>query len=144
MFCEGIPIFYYGTEQGFKGGNDPANREALWSNMDKNHPLYQFTAITVKTRKAHKAWACEHIERFVEADFYAFSRCDVLIATTNSFKTASHEVGFLPWKEGVEVCNVYNTKECHTVGSKGIKITLENYATKVFVPKNTLIELETE
>ena len=40
MFCEGIPIFYYGTEQGFKGGNDPANREALWSNMDKNHPLY--------------------------------------------------------------------------------------------------------
>lgn len=23
LFCEGIPIYYYGTEQGFKGGNDP-------------------------------------------------------------------------------------------------------------------------
>jgi glycosidase len=26
----GIPIVYYGMEQGFSGGSDPANREALW------------------------------------------------------------------------------------------------------------------
>jgi len=40
FFVEGIPIFYYGTEQGFKGGNDPQNREPLWTNLDKTHPLY--------------------------------------------------------------------------------------------------------
>ncbi len=28
---QGIPCVYYGTEQGFSGGNDPANREDLWS-----------------------------------------------------------------------------------------------------------------
>lgn len=27
---DGIPCLYYGTEQGFSGGNDPANREPLW------------------------------------------------------------------------------------------------------------------
>ncbi|KIK65915.1 glycoside hydrolase family 13 protein [Collybiopsis luxurians FD-317 M1] len=27
---DGIPILYYGQEQGYQGGNDPANREALW------------------------------------------------------------------------------------------------------------------
>lgn len=27
---DGIPCIYYGTEQGFSGGNDPANREVLW------------------------------------------------------------------------------------------------------------------
>ena len=27
---EGIPCLYYGTEQDFSGGNDPANRENLW------------------------------------------------------------------------------------------------------------------
>ncbi|TCD66626.1 hypothetical protein EIP91_001093, partial [Steccherinum ochraceum] len=27
---DGIPIMYYGQEQGYTGGNDPANREALW------------------------------------------------------------------------------------------------------------------
>lgn len=25
---DGIPILYYGQEQGYTGGNDPANREA--------------------------------------------------------------------------------------------------------------------
>lgn len=27
---DGIPCIYYGTEQDFRGGNDPANREVLW------------------------------------------------------------------------------------------------------------------
>ena len=32
---DGIPAIYYGTEQDFTGGNDPANRERLWdSNFD--------------------------------------------------------------------------------------------------------------
>lgn len=113
--------------------------------MNKTHPLYKFTATTVKTWKAHKAWSCEHVERYVSTNLYAFSRCDVLIATTNSFNTAIYEVGFLPWKSGVEVCNIYKTNECHTVSSKGITVTLEKYETKVFVPKDTLlVELETE
>jgi len=30
MTEEGIPCLYYGTEQDFAGGNDPANREVLW------------------------------------------------------------------------------------------------------------------
>ena len=32
---QGIPCIYYGTEQEFNGGNDPANRERLW---DKGFP----------------------------------------------------------------------------------------------------------
>jgi glycosidase len=31
MTEEGIPCVYYGTEQDFNGGNDPANREVLWN-----------------------------------------------------------------------------------------------------------------
>nr|AOC97455.1 alpha-amylase [Flammulina velutipes] len=27
---DGIPILYYGQEQGYRGGNDPNNREAMW------------------------------------------------------------------------------------------------------------------
>ncbi|KAF5385548.1 hypothetical protein D9757_006764 [Collybiopsis confluens] len=38
---DGIPILYYGQEQGYQGGNDPANREALWSSgfNEDNKPL---------------------------------------------------------------------------------------------------------
>lgn len=30
LTMDGIPCIYYGTEQDFEGGNDPANREDLW------------------------------------------------------------------------------------------------------------------
>lgn len=33
---DGIPIVYYGLEQGFSGGSDPANREALWPSAYAN------------------------------------------------------------------------------------------------------------
>jgi alpha-amylase len=42
LFAQGIPIVYYGSEQGFNGGNDPFNREALWPFMNPNNPLYIF------------------------------------------------------------------------------------------------------
>ena len=33
MTWPGIPIVYYGDEQGYAGGNDPNNREILWTNL---------------------------------------------------------------------------------------------------------------
>ena len=35
MTSVGIPMVYYGAEQYFAGGNDPANRETLWGHMNK-------------------------------------------------------------------------------------------------------------
>ncbi|MCC6807356.1 MAG: DUF1966 domain-containing protein [Deltaproteobacteria bacterium] len=41
MAMPGVPVIYYGTEQGYKGENDPSNREDLWlSHYDQAHPLY--------------------------------------------------------------------------------------------------------
>lgn len=34
LTSSGIPIIYYGTEQLFKGGNDPFNREIIWNNLN--------------------------------------------------------------------------------------------------------------
>lgn len=40
MTARGIPFFYYGDEQYFSGGNDPANRESLWDAMNTNSDMY--------------------------------------------------------------------------------------------------------
>lgn len=40
MTARGIPFFYYGDEQEFSGGNDPANRESLWNAMDTSSDVY--------------------------------------------------------------------------------------------------------
>jgi len=42
MATQGIPSLYYGVEQEFAGGNDPANRENLWLQQSYNREaLYQ-------------------------------------------------------------------------------------------------------
>ena len=39
---DGIPIMYYGQEQGFSGNADPYNREPLWTSKYENSTTYQF------------------------------------------------------------------------------------------------------
>jgi len=40
---DGVPYVYYGQEQGFKGGNDPDNREPLWTTgYSTSTPMYAF------------------------------------------------------------------------------------------------------
>ncbi|KAI0338565.1 glycoside hydrolase family 13 protein [Trametopsis cervina] len=54
---DGIPILYYGQEQGYTGGADPANREALWlSGYGTDKPLVQHVeALTTARQTAAKA-----------------------------------------------------------------------------------------
>ncbi|MCB9760522.1 MAG: alpha-amylase [Alphaproteobacteria bacterium] len=55
MTQEGVPLLYYGTEQGFAGGNDPANREPLWpSGYDTDGDLFVWTAGLTALRAAHE------------------------------------------------------------------------------------------
>ncbi|KAH7927724.1 glycoside hydrolase family 13 protein [Leucogyrophana mollusca] len=41
FMSDGIPIVYYGQEQGFNGNADPYNREALWTSGYANSTTYQ-------------------------------------------------------------------------------------------------------
>ena len=45
IMAGGVPIIYQGQEQGFSGGDEPANREALWtSNFSRESALYTMIA----------------------------------------------------------------------------------------------------
>ncbi|KII86288.1 glycoside hydrolase family 13 protein [Plicaturopsis crispa FD-325 SS-3] len=50
---DGIPIMYYGQEQGFSGGGDPNNREAMWpSGYYRQTPLVSHVRALNAARKA--------------------------------------------------------------------------------------------
>ncbi|MEQ1501585.1 MAG: alpha-amylase family glycosyl hydrolase [Myxococcota bacterium] len=52
----GIPVLYYGTEQGFSGGNDPANREPIWpTGYRTDGPLYRYIQELTAIRRDHPA-----------------------------------------------------------------------------------------
>ncbi|KAG2149365.1 glycoside hydrolase family 13 protein [Suillus clintonianus] len=50
FMTDGIPIVYYGQEQGFSGSSDPYNREAMWPSKYANTTTYQLISTLNKFR----------------------------------------------------------------------------------------------
>ena len=136
LFTTGIPIVYYGTEQAFAGGDDPANRESLWPSYNTDHELYQYLKTLVSVRKAQKVYSQAQIQRYASSNFYSFSRGMTLVCLTNSGgSTVTTTVSYLPFAAGTTVCNALIANDCATVTSTGLTVTLTNGVPKVYVPK---------
>ena len=142
LFAQGLPIIYYGTEQGFSGGADPANREALWpTGLSTEHPMYKFLTQLITIRKSHQVWAQPHIERWCDDTFYAFSRGDVLIALTNQQGTQHRDVTYHPYKAGQKVCNLMIAGDCVTISQDNkFGVTLVNGEVKIYYPATSSLE----
>ena len=136
LFAQGIPIIYYGSEQGFSGGQDPQNREALWTSMNPSNPLYTFIQTIVGVRKQYKVWSQPHVERWCDDSFYAFTRGSVLIAVTNNDQGQQHrDVSYHPYQPGQKICNQLVAGDCVVVTADNkLPVFLNNGETKVFVP----------
>lgn len=140
MFSLGIPIVYYGTEQGFDGGKDPQNREPLWtSGFSTSGPLFNFTSNIVHWRKQYEVWNYPQIERYADNNFYAFTRGTTLIALTNVGNNGisiSRNITYHPYKVGDVICNLFYFKDdCITVTNSGFYINLNKGESKIYVPK---------
>ena len=84
MTEEGIPCLYYGTEQDFAGGNDPANREVLWNTgFATSGDTFRHFAKLARTRATYEAlrrgdtnvvWSSGHVGSEEDAGIFAFER----------------------------------------------------------------------
>jgi len=138
LFSTGIPIIYYGTEQEFSGGNDPKNREPLWwSEYKTDSELYQFLKVTIKARKNEAVWNYNLVERWQDDQFYAFTRGNTLVITTNQGYYAdaiTRTITYHPYSVGTKLCNIYYPNDdCVQVTSNGITVTLHHGEPKVYV-----------
>jgi len=139
LFSTGIPIIYYGSEQGFNGGDDPKNREPLWnSNYDTNAELYQFLKTSIAARKKEAIWNHQLVERWQDDQFYAFTRGDTLVITTNQGYGAgdiTRTITYHPYSVGTKLCNIYwPNDDCIQVTSNGITVSLKHGEPKVYIP----------
>jgi alpha-amylase len=95
MLSRGIPIVYYGSEQGYAGGNDPQNREDLWrSSFNTNADLYKFIAALTGAKSAAGGLGGNDHETLYTADTaYAWSRegGNLIALTTNGGEGTSGE-----------------------------------------------------
>ncbi|KAL4994411.1 glycoside hydrolase superfamily [Aspergillus recurvatus] len=87
ILARGIPIVYYGTEQGYAGGNDPANREDLWrSNFNTDADLYNAISRLSAARTAAGGLADDdHVHLYTAESAYAWSRAGgkLIVLTSN-------------------------------------------------------------
>lgn len=138
LTARGIPFYYYGSEQGFGGGQDPYNREAIWNNLDKTNDIYQFTSKLMKARKIHNVADKAYAEKWSDDTFYAFTRGDFFVALTNNVNGEVHrDVPNTGFTEGQAVCNVFYPTDCIKVTGGLLHVYLENGETKVFIPQNS-------
>jgi alpha-amylase len=88
ILSRGIPILYYGTEQGYAGGADPANREDLWrSSFNTNADMYQaIKKLTAARNSAGGLAGNDHTHLYVASNAYAWSRAggNIVVLTTNA------------------------------------------------------------
>jgi alpha-amylase len=116
-----IPVLYYGTEQGFNGGNDPNNRESLWPYMNTSHVLYTFIKHLIKVRNTQgNSWLkSTQIEQHVGASVYSFSREKILVVITTESTTTTIKLQSHPYEKGQHLKNLLNQKETFKVSSTG-------------------------
>ena len=79
------------------------------------------------------------MERYCDDSFYAFSRGDLFIATTNRYEDFSRDIRYHPYTEGTTICNIYDDSEtdCLIVGSDGFKIEIGEALPKIYTIKTT-------
>ncbi|CAI5458493.1 unnamed protein product [Closterium sp. Yama58-4] len=139
LTSRGIPLLYSGTEQAFKGGPDPQNRESLWPFLNMHHPLYGFLAAVIRFQQKVALWQYkqQHI-RFVSSHLLVFQRGPVVVAVTNSHSDAEvyntvHVTG-LDYQESTTLCNQLADNECIRIVNNGGYMHFSDRNPKVFYP----------
>jgi len=138
LTARGIPIFYYGSEQGFAGGNDPANREPLWNNMDRNHEIFRMVAAINKARRIQGANTAPFFEKWVDDNIYAFTRGRFFVGLTNRVSGAyTADIPNTGFNDGQVLCNIFFSGDCITIKNGKLGLYLGNGEVKIMIPKES-------
>ena len=162
---DGIPCVYYGTEQDFRGGNDPSNRERLWDTgfptaerrANNTVSTFGWTRRLIRLRQNYQAlrrgsmalrWTTTHTGSEQDAGIMAFERVDgsnyalvVIHARDGMAETSADRAGGAPMMvtaaPGTELVDVLaETPRSITVGSGGTAvIPMGPWQASVFVPR---------
>lgn len=130
ILARGIPIVYYGTEQAFAGGADPATREDLWrSNFDTSADLYQAISRLSKARTfAGGLPNDDHVHLYVSNNAYAWSRADgdLIVFTTNTGSRTNGQYCFDTQRPNGRWSNTFGTGSYNADSNGNICIDIDN------------------
>jgi alpha-amylase len=162
---EGIPNLYYGTEQDFSGGNDPANREVLWTTgFPTDGATFTHIAKLARLRKAYVAlrrgdtkvvWSTNDVGAESDAGILAFERAGgdagagpyaLVVLNTSGFKASSTSstAGAMLTSQapGTKLVDVLDPQgQSYTVdGSGKLTVTVPTQSAMILVPSSQVMQ----
>lgn len=89
--------------------------------------MYKYIATINVARKKYQIWNQAQVERYADADIFAYSRGKMLVLLTNKVsQTVTKFISYHPYSTGDIICNIfYPTTDCITV-SGGFNVHLLN------------------
>ncbi len=159
---DGIPCIYYGTEQDFAGGNDPANREVLFTTgMPRDGETFQHIARMTRIRRTYRAlthgdfqirWVTDRTGDEQDAGIVAFERTtpegDYALAIVNSqgdhrSETSASTLGGGPMVVGAPAGSTLVdvlTGDRYTVnGAQELSVGVEPFGAVVLIPEADVV-----
>jgi alpha-amylase len=150
---EGLPCVYYGTELDFAGGNDPANREVLWTTgFDASGETWQHLARLNALRKQHVAlrrgdtkvlFSTQNTQAEEDAGLFAFERSGgdageayaLVVLNTNGRHTSKTRL-MTSKPSGTLLADALTPGPAYTVGTGGVlDVELPAQSAIVLVPR---------
>ncbi|MFB6265173.1 MAG: alpha-amylase family glycosyl hydrolase [Bradymonadaceae bacterium] len=157
LTMNGIPCIYYGTEQQFDGGNDPFNREDMWtSNFDTSNRTFRHIEHLIDLRKKYAPlrrgdlqvrWSTTRTGDESDAGIFAFERTyrgETVLVVINTHEDHASRTRYedavmqTAFDEGTQLMNVFEddsrTDDEVTVGSGGtLDVEVPARGAKIYV-----------
>ena len=126
----GVPIVYYGSEQGYDSSVDPYSREPLWtSGYNQSHPYFTFIATLAHYRKAVQLGYEPQSFPFVTDAVLALQRGNstLLVVTQQGSGGVDQKVAVdgLQWADGAVLTDVVRPNNTYTVKQGAIQLTIQ-------------------
>ncbi|AFR95631.1 alpha-amylase [Cryptococcus neoformans C23] len=141
---DGIPYVYYGSEAGFNGGNDPENREPMWtSNYDTNSDMYKFfTALNAVRSAAGNASSTFYTDKMTVStpseSTLLVAKKPLMSVFSNSGSSASNtsvsvDSSSSGWAASTNVIDALTCESFTTDGSGNLAVTIYKGEPRVLI-----------
>ena len=137
LTSRGVPIVYYGSEQGFYGQTDPYDREPLWTtNYTTTSTYYQHLKALNRWRNTTQPWLDDTQVWVAVTDSYlVFTRAGSLVVVNNlgSKGAATLDLTGVALADG-SLVNVWDASDKVTVQGGKVSVKIVNGLPMVYAP----------
>ena len=153
LTIDGIPCIYYGTEQNFIGGNDPANREDMTpSHFDTTNSTFKLIQMLIQLRKAYNPLRTGSYKIVYSSNnndgVFAFERITkdnkkaLIVLNFNASIDSTTDITTTLTGKLENVFNDVDSNDEFTVSGSIVRVKVPHRGVKILIQSSDVIDIE--